>query len=186
MITAEDIQRINETLETTEIKGNPYVMVAKRVNAFRKLCPMGTIETQIISLENGIVTMKAIVSIDGTVVSTGYAQEKETSSYINKTSFIENCETSAVGRALGFLGIGVGYSMASADELVNALSQQEMLKGRISIKEQKILQNMIEKAGYKVEEFLNIPIKDITGEQYLEATATLQKMLEAKDGRQSQ
>ena len=65
------------------------------------------------------------------------AQEKETSSFINKTSFIENCETSAVGRALGFAGIGIDGSMASAEEVANAIIQQDQQKTE-KVKAQKI------------------------------------------------
>ena len=119
MITSEDIARANDNLKSIPVKGKNYVMVTERIKAFRQICPMGEIVTELICLEDGVVTMRTTISIDEKVVATGYAQEKETSSYINKTSFIENCETSAVGRALGFLGIGIDESMASADELVN-------------------------------------------------------------------
>ena len=53
------------------------------------------------------------------------AEEKETSSYINKTSYIENCETSAVGRALGFIGLGSENSIASLEEVANAINNQQ-------------------------------------------------------------
>lgn len=121
-----DLKRINENLTTVDVKGKGYVEVNKRVMAFRELEPNGSITTEIISLENGVVVMKATaMSEDGKVLGTGYAYEKESSSYINKTSYIENCETSAVGRALGFCGIGVDSSIASAEEAANAISQQE-------------------------------------------------------------
>ena len=120
------LEEINKTLKTADVKGKPYVEVNKRVIAFRQLEPNGTITTDIVALENGIVTMKATVYAgDGKVLATGYAQEKESSSFINKTSYIENCETSAVGRALGFCGIGVDGSIASAEEVGNAIYQQE-------------------------------------------------------------
>ena len=57
-------------------------------------------------------------------MSTGIAYEVEGSSFINKTSFIENCETSAIGRALGNLGIGIDTSVASYEEVANAVKQQ--------------------------------------------------------------
>jgi hypothetical protein len=120
------LKRLNEGLKTVDIKGKPYIEVNKRVIAFRELEPNGSISTEIVSFENGVVTMKATVtSASGQVLATGYAQEKETSSCINKTSYIENCETSAVGRALGFCGIGVDSSIASAEEVANAIHQQE-------------------------------------------------------------
>ena len=124
----EELKRINEGLQTVDVKGKNYVEVNKRVMAFRELEPNGSILTEIISLENGVVVMKATVSSgEGQVLGTGFAYEKESSSYINKTSYIENCETSAVGRALGFCGIGVDTSIASAEEVTNAIQQQENL-----------------------------------------------------------
>ena len=61
---------------------------------------------------------------DGKVLATGTAFEEKGSSYINKTSYVENCETSAVGRALAMLGIGSEENLCSADELVNAINGQ--------------------------------------------------------------
>jgi len=95
----------------------------------------------------GVKTSKVLDSIiikcvirnkDGNIVSTGYAQEEKTSSFVNETSFVENCETSAVGRALGFLGIGIKDSIASADELVVAISNQKKTTKPKSKKEFKI------------------------------------------------
>lgn len=120
-----DLEEVNKELATVDIKGKAYVQVNTRVVAFRKLFPMGCITTDIVSLENGVVVMKATVMDElGTVLGTGYAYEKETSSFINKTSYIENCETSAVGRALAMVGIGTDASMCSAEELVNAITNQ--------------------------------------------------------------
>ena len=123
-----DLKKINENLKTVDVKGKNYVEVNKRVMAFRELEPNGSILTEIVSLENGVVVMKSTVSNgEGQIIATGYAYEKESSSYINKTSYIENCETSAVGRALGFCGIGVDTSIASAEEVANAINIQENL-----------------------------------------------------------
>lgn len=124
----KELKRVNEGLKTVDVKGKDYVEVNKRVMAFRELEPNGSIITEIISHEDGIVVMKATaINGDGKVIGTGFAYEKESSSYINKTSYIENCETSAVGRALGFCGIGVDSSIASAEEVANAIHQQENL-----------------------------------------------------------
>lgn len=126
MITKEGLKDVNERIVRVPFKDKPYATVASRVQAFRELCPDGLITTDIISLENGTVTMKATVSDEtGKVVATGLAQEKEGAGFVNKTSYIENCETSAIGRAMAMLGIGSDESMASAEELANALKQQE-------------------------------------------------------------
>lgn len=119
-----DLAIVNEQIKTTDIKGKEYAEVNQRINAFRKIYPNGFIRTEIISNENGVVVMKASVGIDNYVMGTGLAYEKEDSTFINKTSYIENCETSAVGRALGMLGIGIETSVASAEEMQNALNNQ--------------------------------------------------------------
>lgn len=121
----EDIVKVNKTLSTTDIKGKDYIQVNERIKAFRMLYPEGTIITEILDLTDGVVTMRATVSVDGKVLGVGHAQEKESSSFINKTSFVENCETSAVGRALGMLGIGIDTSVASAEEVENAILNQD-------------------------------------------------------------
>lgn len=119
------IEAINSRLAAVDIKGKPYNTVNQRVLAFRELFENGSIETELVSLSDGICTMKAVVKNDeGRVIATGYAQEKESSSFINKTSYVENCETSAVGRALGFIGIGATDAIASAEEVQNAVLNQ--------------------------------------------------------------
>lgn len=125
MITYEQIASVNKQLKTTPIKGKDYVEVNQRVNAFRQLMPNGRIDTNILHLDGGICVIKATVyDDDGNLLASGIAEEKESSSYINKTSYVENCETSAVGRALGFLGIGIDGSICSAEELTNAINNQ--------------------------------------------------------------
>lgn len=120
----EDIEKACAGMSTMDFKGKDYVLVPSRVKSFRKVCPEGTIQTEIVSMENGVVTMKASIYLEDKLLATGYAQEKEGSSYINKTSYIENCETSAIGRALGFCGFGIDASIASAEELLNAVNNQ--------------------------------------------------------------
>lgn len=143
-MTFEDLQRVNKRLGTMDIKGKAYVLVNERVKAFRELYPEGSIQTQLVSDENGVCTIKASVMIGDLVLATGYAQEKESSTYINKTSYIENCETSAVGRALGFLGIGIDTSIASAEEVDTAIRNQ----GGLPANMQKTLAKVAEAHGY--------------------------------------
>ena len=124
MATFEEIRKANESIQTMDVKGREYAMVHQRIKAFRMVYPMGYIKTDIVELKDGVVTMKATVGVGDMILGTGYAQEKETSSYINKTSFIENCETSAWGRALGAAGFGIDTSVASYEEVANALKNQ--------------------------------------------------------------
>ena len=124
-----DIAIANETIKTTDIKGRDYAEVNQRIKAFRMVYPEGTIITELLSNENGVCIFRAVVSNDeGKVIGTGTAYEKEDSSFINKTSYIENCETSAVGRALGMCGFGIDVSVASAEEVANAIQNQEPTK----------------------------------------------------------
>ena len=175
----DDLIKANESLKTIDFKGKGYAQVNERVKAFRMICPSGAISTEIVDLSDGVVTMKAtVLDEDGTVLATGYAQEKESSSYINKTSFIENCETSAVGRALGFAGIGIDGSMASADELANALNNQNKAEF-ITKKEQAVLTSMIQKRGLNVENVLNgTPLEKVTPAMFADATKRLSKLPE--------
>lgn len=177
----EQLKKANEALKTIDFKGKGYAQVNERVKAFRMVCPNGSITTEIVSMEDGVVTMRAtVLEEDGTILATGYAQEKESSSYINKTSYIENCETSAVGRALGFVGIGIDGSMASADELANALNNQNKSE-YINKKEQTILINTIKGAGLDVEKVLDgTPIDKVTPAMYSDAINRLAKLKEAK------
>ena len=114
--------------KTGEVITKHYVMVNERVIAFRKVFPEGTISTEIIEDNGERVTVKAWVYDDDRLLATGHAYELKQSSYINQTSYIENAETSAVGRALGFLGFGVDDSLGSAEELANAITGQEEIK----------------------------------------------------------
>ena len=79
---------------------------------------------------------QAKVIVDDVLVATGNAYEKEASTFINKTSYIENCETSAIGRALGVYGIGIDASLASAEEVVNAVNNQESTKNKTYLKKE--------------------------------------------------
>jgi len=110
------------------IHGKEYKTVAKRVQEFRDLYKEYTIMTEIIQIDEEKCVMKASICAplgdgDGRVVATGHGCEFKNASQINKTSYVENCETSAIGRALACLGLG-GTEFASADEVANAIHQQ--------------------------------------------------------------
>jgi hypothetical protein len=127
-ITFDDIQKANEIIKTTDIKGRDYAEVNQRIKAFRMIYPTGTIETEMISNENGVCIFRANIYDENKLLATGTAYEKENSTFINKTSYIENCETSAVGRALGMCGFGIDTSVASAEEVQNAMNNQGEIK----------------------------------------------------------
>ncbi len=128
-IKFEDIQKANETINTTNIKGKEYAEVNQRIKAFRMLYPQGSIITEMAENKDGTCIFRALIKdTSGNILGTGTAYEKENSSFINKTSYIENCETSAVGRALGMAGFGIDTSVASAEEVANAITQQDSEK----------------------------------------------------------
>lgn len=124
----EDMEAANANVKSIDVKGKSYVMVNERIKAFRYVFPLGTISTEILEDDGERVTVKAYVYDGGTLLATGHAFEVKAASYINKTSYVENCETSAVGRALGFLGFGCDDSLASAEEVKNAIEAQDTIK----------------------------------------------------------
>lgn len=136
-ITFENIQEANKVIKTMPIKrwdkkagkeiSKDYAIVNERVKAFRMLYPTGAIVTDLLSDDGERCVFKATAFDDaGKVLGTGTAFELKNASTINNTSYIENCETSAVGRALAMCGIGIDVSIASYEEVANAkLNQKE-------------------------------------------------------------
>lgn len=121
----EEIKKANESLSSLDVKGKDYIQVNERVKAFRMVYPEGTIVTEMLSNDNGVCVFKASAYNGELLLATGHAYEKEGSTFINKTSYIENCETSAIGRCLGMCGFGIDTSIASAEEVQNAINNQE-------------------------------------------------------------
>lgn len=115
---------MTKKLKTIKIKGKDYVLVSTRVAEFNEIYKNGAIRTEILSnLSEKVIVVKATVTPDlGTPERyfTGHAQETVGDGYINETSALENAETSAVGRALGLMGIGSIDSIASADEIIKS------------------------------------------------------------------
>lgn len=165
-MTYEELKKVNSEIKTTDVKGKDYAEVNQRIKAFRKLYPNGCISTNIEKLENGVCVIKATVFDEKDfLLATGYAYEKEGSTFINKTSYIENCETSAVGRALGMLGIGIDVSVASYEEVANAVIQQEHDKAQekvekyknnnpIDIKTERKIVSELQRTGQNEQSFL--------------------------------
>ena len=129
VVNYEQILKANEKIKTIDIKGNQYAEVNQRVKAFRMVYPLGFILTEMRSNVDGVCVFTATVGYydehgERCVLATGTAYERESANYINKTSFIEVCESSAVGRALGLAGFGIDTSICSAEEVKNAIEQQ--------------------------------------------------------------
>ena len=128
-------------MESVNIKGKEYVLVNERIKYFREHLEGFSLETEIIELYEKYCVLKAIIKdINGRVLATGLAREVNGDTFINKTSYVENCETSAWGRALGNLGIGIDTSIASAEEVANAINNQDKIVDElVSDKEAKII-----------------------------------------------
>lgn len=184
MITYEDLERVNKEIQTIDVKDRPYAQVSQRIKAFRKLFPTGFICTDLISNENGVCIIKATVGYkdengERCVLGTGTAYEKENSSFINKTSYIENCETSACGRALGMCGFGIDTDVASADEVQNANLQQEAEKP-ITAEQRKALTKMTKEdnipESYIGELYGVSEIKELNGAKFMNLVNNWEKL----------
>ena len=143
----EDLIKANKEIKTTNIKGKDYAEVNQRIKVFRMLFPEGCISTEVLKLDSEMCVMKASAfDSSGKLlgVGTAFEMKNDKTSFVNKTSYIENCETSAVGRALGMLGIGIDTSVASYEEVSNAIEQQEYIA-----EQEKIANSIIDKVKVK-------------------------------------
>lgn len=165
----KDIERANSEIEFLDVKGKNYAPVHERIKAFRKLYPEGAIVTEIVSETDKVITVKAIVygmtadpmcDYGREILATGHAFEVKDGSYINKTSYLENCETSAIGRALGIAGFGIEGAICSAEELHGAEAEQdwirseEIRKSPIGIDRAIALQQLLEEKDVNIEALL--------------------------------
>jgi hypothetical protein len=141
-----------------------YVEVNERIMKFYEKFPDGSIQTELISWQDGKVIVKAFAyrTADDVRPGTGHAYEMEGSSQVNRTSALENCETSAVGRALALLGFEIKKSVASKEEVTNAIHQQESPPDKPTADEVKVqaqkkaITAAIRKVGMAKEEFNEI------------------------------
>ena len=118
----------NYKFKTTNIRGKQYVEVNERIKFFRQEeeYKNWTLSTEFTALDSNMCVCKAIVADPSQrIIASGHAHETQGSSNINKTSYVENCETSAIGRALAMMGIGIDTSIASANEVNDAIAKQD-------------------------------------------------------------
>ena len=118
----------NYKFKTTNIRGKQYVEVNERIKFFRQEDEYKnwTISTDFTAMDSEMCVCKAVIAdTNQRVVATGHAHEERAGSHINKTSYVENCETSAIGRALAMMGIGIDTSIASANEVNDAIAKQQ-------------------------------------------------------------
>ena len=116
-------------LKTVNIKGKEYVEVNERLIYFRKTYPKFSLTSEVLEkTDKSILILASILNEDGRVIATGMAEEEKGSTFINKTSYVENCETSAWGRALANFGIGIDSQVCSYEEVANAKLNQDKPK----------------------------------------------------------
>lgn len=167
----EELKKANETIRTIVIHDKQYAEVSQRIKAFRMCYPEGLIHTEMISNENGVCIFEArVYTAERSLLAVGHAYEKEGSSLINRTSYLENAETSAIGRALGIAGFGIDFEIASAEEVQNAVANQdeekaEEIKKKASPNQIKIISKLYETrleemlAHYGLEKIEDMPME---------------------------
>lgn len=180
-ITYKQIEEANKTIkpmiisrknkETGKVEKKGYAEVHQRIKAFRMVYPRGAILTNMLSNENGVCIFNAVIHDEkGFVLASATAQENiKSNSFINQYNAIENCETSAVGRALGFAGFGVDTSLASAEEVQISIKKQEKLEqeANLPMTEEQIfmIANLETKYKDQLRKFYKKDILDLTREE---------------------
>lgn len=122
------VAAMNETHGVAQPGGKKYTEVAKRIEVFRTHFGLDySLESEVMVDDGQRVVIKATIrNPAGAVIATGFAEEIRNSSKVNKTSPIENCESSAWGRALANLGMH-GGQIASIDEIQKAARNEDAL-----------------------------------------------------------
>ena len=151
----------NYKFKTTNIRGKQYVEVNERIKFFRQedKYNLWGIRTEFPLIDSEQCLCKCtITDADGDIIAQGHAHEVRGSSNINKTSYVENCETSAVGRALAMLGIGIDTSIASANEVEEAIAKQQELVDNVHV------QKLAKKLDAPVENIMDKAVAYIKGQ----------------------
>jgi len=141
-------------MKKINIKGTEYIPVNERIKEFWVIHPEWSICTEIVNMiDDKVIMICKITDGNGILRSTGTAFEKEGNGFINKHHHVENCETSAVGRALGILGIGIDTSVASYEEVANSTIQDGT---PISEKQKTMIEGLLENSTLPEETLLRI------------------------------
>lgn len=141
---SEAIEKANSEVKMTNIKGKAYAQVWQRVKAFRKVYPKGSIKTEIVAQGDNLdfVRMKAYVyDFDGgNMLGMSEHMEKKVNNGkfdINDLDILGNCETSVVGRALGFAGFMGNGEIASVEDMQKVEGASSDTKQATSTKDPK-------------------------------------------------
>ena len=123
-----------KNIPTVDIKGKKYSTVNERHRHLLQYFPEARFNEEILFHDNERVVVKTELYISDTIYAVGHAEEHRNANFINKTSAMENCSSSALGRCIAAFGLS-GSEYASAEELVNALNNQKGSTQQISIKD---------------------------------------------------
>jgi hypothetical protein len=147
-----------------------YVDVAERIRAFYERYPEGSIQTEMVRLEGDLVVFKATVYRDreDPHPTTGWAYEREGVGYVNRTSFIENCETSAIGRALANLNFPTSRSLRGRGDGGPATAEQ-IAEIRALAESQAVPEDVRERVLARLEQ-------ELTARQAADAIAYLKRL----------
>ena len=134
---AEALLNVNADIKYIDIdkggKTTQYAETKERVKAFRRVFPEGSISTKLVEWDkdNGNIIMKAeVFNENGSLLASGYASENINVGFINKGgNALENCETSCINRALGFLGLGIKGGFASVENMQQVAQMKEVEDG---------------------------------------------------------
>lgn len=169
-VSYEQIANANSEIQTIPLKNKNYAPVNERIKAFRKVYPTGSIMTDIESQNEESITMITTVRDENdNIIATGRASEKRSENGINSVRLVENCETSAIGRALGIAGFGVDTAVASAEDMEKADETKsfEIAKGIIipmkeAINQAKLTINeLYKKMGMRVQDLDDFLVEKI-------------------------
>lgn len=184
------IEQANAGIQFMDVKGKMYAPVNERIKAFRRVYPTGSITTEVVSEDDKVIAMKATAAVGDTVLATGHAFEIKNGSYINKTSYMENCETSAIGRALGIAGFGIDAAICSAEELTGAEIEQdrirteELRREKIGIDRAIVLQELLDEANVSssgvCEQYHVKALEDLTEEQHRNLVGRVNRALDKR------
>ena len=118
-VSYKQIEKANSEIEKMKLGSKGYAPTNERIIAYRKVYPMGRIETTIEEIREDYVRTRTVVTDEeDNIIASGTASETNNGkNMVNKTSMLENCETSSVGRALGFAGFGADTAIASAEDM---------------------------------------------------------------------
>ena len=114
-------------IPTVNIKGKKYSTVNERHKHLLQYFPEARFNEEVVFHDAERVVVTTELYISDTIYAVGHAEEYRNANFINKTSALENCSSSSLGRCLAAFGLS-GSEYASADELVNALNNQNTSK----------------------------------------------------------